>query len=406
MKSSKNRLKAEEAKEKKAAFGPDIDLNAFLDDTPEHGYLPDVSELPGDKKESMLSVGVDADEKDRSGTFVQMDHSVVHSSSKQEGIEILGADEALKKYGWLSDYWWKAVDVGADKYTAQAELKHKKGYFIRADVGVKSKFPVQACLYLDKENLAQNVHNIIIAEEGAELNIITGCTTAPRIGSGIHIGISEFYVKKNAKVTFTMIHNWGEEIVVRPRSVIIVEEGGTFISNYVCMKKTKSLQMYPTVHLNGKNSLARLNSIIVAPRDSEMDVGSRVMLNEEGARAEIVSRAITTGGKIIARGHLAGNAKNIKAHLECRGLILSDEGAIHAIPELEGHVKNIDMSHEAAVGKIAQDEIEYLMARGLAEDEATSIIVRGFLNVGIEGLPPQLKYEIDRVISSSDVKGM
>jgi len=203
-----------------------------------------------------------------------------------------------------------------------------------------------------------------------------------------------------------MIHNWNENIVVRPRSVIVVEDGGIFISNYVCMKKTKSLQMYPTVHLNGKNSLARLNSILVAPIGSEIDVGSRVILNKEGARAEIISRAITTGGKIIARGHLAGNAPNIKAHLECRGLILSDKGIVHAIPELEGHAKDVDMSHEAAVGKIAEEEIEYLMARGLAEDEATSTIVRGFLNVDIEGLPQQLKNEIDKIIISSDVGGM
>ncbi len=108
----------------------------------------------------------------------------------------------------------------------------------------------------------------------------------------------------------------------------------------------------------------------------------------------------------MARGHLIGNAPGIKAHLECRGLILSDRGVVHAIPELEGHAKDVDMSHEAAVGKIAQDEIEYLMARGLTEDEATSTIVRGFLNVDIEGLPRQLKDEIDKLINSSDAGGM
>jgi len=406
MKNNTSKLKAEEAKEKKAPIGPDIDLNEFLDEAPIHDYLPDASKLPEDKKKDMLSVGVDISKKERSGTYVQVDHSVVHSTSRQEGIEVLGTKEALKKYEGLPEYWWKAVDPGVDKYTAQAELKHTEGYFIRAKKGVKTIFPVQACLYLDKQDIAQNVHNLIIAEEDSELNIITGCSTASGLHSGIHIGISEFYVKKCAKITFTMIHNWAEEVVVRPRSVIIVEEGGTFISNYVCMRKTRSLQMYPAVHLNGKNSVAQLNSILVAPEGSELDVGSKVILNREGARAEIISRTITTGGKIIARGHLAGNAAGIKAHLECRGLILKDGGIIHAIPELEGHVRDVDMSHEAAVGKIAQEEIEYLMARGLTEDEATSTIVRGFLNVDIEGLPEALKNEIDNVISSSDVKGM
>lgn len=401
-----NKLKAEQAKEKKALFGPDINLDDFSDEAPERDYISDSSKFSEEEKKTMLYTGVDVSGKNRSGTYVQIDHSVVQNTSTQQGIEVLGTTETLKKYGWLSDYWWKAVDSGADKYTSQAELKHNNGYFIRAQKGIKTANPVQACLYIDKKNLAQNVHNIIIAEEDSELNIITGCTTAPKTESGIHIGISEFYVKKNAKVTFTMIHNWNEDFVVRPRSGIFVEEGGIFISNYICMKKTKSLQMYPTVNLRGKNSLARLNSILVAPKGSELDVGSRAILNAEGARAEIISRAITTGGKIIARGQLIGNVPHIKAHLECRGLILSDEGEMIAIPELYGRAKDVDMSHEAAVGKIAQAELEYLMARGLTEDEATSTIVRGFLNVDIQGLPEQLKNEIDKIVSSSDLKGM
>ena len=133
-----------------------------------------------------------------------------------------------------------------------------------------------------------------------------------------------------------------------------------------------------------------------------MDVGSRVLLKAKGTRAEIISRAITTGGEIIARGHIHGQVPEIKAHLECKGLILSDEGLIHAIPELEGNKKDIDLSHEAAVGKIAREEVEYLMARGLSEDEATATIVRGFLHVEIEGLPPELKAEMDRAVEMSE----
>jgi Fe-S cluster assembly scaffold protein SufB len=133
-----------------------------------------------------------------------------------------------------------------------------------------------------------------------------------------------------------------------------------------------------------------------------MDVGSRVLLKAKGTRAEIVSRAIPTGGKIIARGHINGLVPEIKAHLECKGLILSDDGVIHAIPELEGHKQEVDLSHEAAVGKIAQEELEYLMARGLSEEEATATIVRGFLHVDIEGLPPELKAEMDKAVELSE----
>jgi len=219
------------------------------------------------------------------------------------------------------------------------------------------------------------------------------------------VGISEFFIKKDAKLTFTMIHNWAEDMVVRPRSVARVEEGGLFLNNYICMKPVRSLQMYPTSYLVGKDAIARFYSIIVGSPGSDYDIGGRIFLKKPGNRAEIIARMISNGAKIINRGHLIGEVPDIKAHLECRGLLLNG-GLIHAIPELEGHVDGVEMSHEAAVGKIAQEEINYLMSRGLSQDEATSTIVRGFLSVDIPGLPPQLKAEIDKAIEESDKEMM
>jgi hypothetical protein len=190
-------------------------------------------------------------------------------------------------------------------------------------------------------------------------------------------------------------------MVVRPRSVARVEEGGLFLNNYICMKPVRSLQMYPTSHLVGKDAIARFYSIIVGSPGSDYDIGGRIFLKKPGNRAEIIARMISNGARIISRGHLIGEVPDIKAHLECRGLLLNG-GLIHAIPELEGHVDGVEMSHEAAVGKIAQEEINYLMSRGLSQDEATSTIVRGFLSVDIPGLPPQLKTEIDKAIEESD----
>jgi hypothetical protein len=284
-----------------------------------------------------------------------------------------------------------------DKYSASAETDLHNGYVIRALPGAKSIYPIQACLYMGKDGLQQNVHNIIIAEEGSELHIITGCTTAPHTKRGIHIGVSEFFIKKNAKLSFTMIHNWAEDMVVRPRSVARVEEGGLFLNNYVCMKPVRSLQMYPTTHLVGENAVARYYSIIVGSPGSEYDVGGRIFLEKPGARAEIIARAISNGGVIVSRGDLIGEVPGIKAHLECKGLILNG-GVIHAIPELRGFADGVEMSHEAAVGKIAQEEINYLMSRGLDEEEATSTIVRGFLNLDIPELPAPLRAEIDRAV--------
>lgn len=114
-----------------------------------------------------------------------------------------------------------------------------------------------------------------------------------------------------------MIHSWGENIAVRPRSVTIIEEGGQFISNYVCMEKVKDVQMYPTTKLVGEGAVARLNSILVAPEGSHLDIGGKALLEVPGTRAEIVTRTISTGGEIINRGNLTGRAEGIRAHLEC-----------------------------------------------------------------------------------------
>lgn len=395
--------KAKLAIDKKATLGPDLDLNQFDDAPVPHSYLADedLCELPGAEQQRLIMAGLDVHKKERGGTYFQKDTSVIHCHAPQEGIEVMPIRKALEQFDWIRDYYWNLVSVDTDKYTAAAELGLHDGYFIRALPGRKSIYPVQACLYLDKDGLQQNVHNIIIAEEGAELHIITGCSTSPHMKRGAHVGISEFYVKKNAKLSFTMIHNWAEEMEVRPRSVAQVEEGGLFLNNYICMKPVSSLQMYPTTYLSGEEAVARFYSIVVGSPGSNYDLGGRIFLNHKGDRAEIVTRAISNGAKIMARGHLIGNVPDIKAHLECRGLLLNG-GTIHAIPELEAHSDGVEMSHEAAVGKIAQEEIAYLMSRGLDEDEATATIVRGFLSVDIPGLPPQLKAEIDKAIEESD----
>ena len=401
--SEKHKDKARAAAAKPAAFGEDIDLGAYVSSTEEQPYQADPSKLPAGAKERMLEAGIILDDPgQRAGTFIQMDNAPVHSSVRQEGVEVIAVSQALEKYDWLSDYWWQAVAVDTDKYTASIELNQHNGYFIRTLPGYKTIYPVQACLYLAKARLAQNVHNIIIAEENSELHIITGCTTASNEEAGLHLGVSEFYIKKGAKVTFTMIHNWNPEVAVRPRTGVIIEEDGLFLSNYVLTKPVRSLQMYPTARCVGENAVVRFNSILVAAPGSSLDVGSRAILNAKGAKTEIISRAITTGGSIVARGYIEGNAPDVKGHLECRGLILMGEGIIHAIPELKGTLAGIDLSHEAAVGKIAEEEVEYLMARGLTRSEATATIVRGFLRVDIEGLPPLLSAELRRAIEASE----
>ncbi|MBC7345912.1 MAG: SufD family Fe-S cluster assembly protein [Clostridia bacterium] len=395
--------RARAAAGKAAAYGEDLDLNSYRVSAATLPYLNDPTQLAAEDRARLLAAGVDVTGSDRAGTFIQINQSVVHCGVAQEGLEVLSTAEALEKYPWAEEYWWRAVLPDQDKYTAHVALApQRNGYFIRALPGARAVYPLQACLYLQQEGAVQDVHNIVIAEEGAELHLVSGCTSAARVKHGAHIGISEFYVKKGARLTFTMIHNWAEGVAVRPRSGTVIAEGGLFLSNYVCLQPVRTMQMYPTAWLQGPGAVARYYSILVAPPGSSMDVGSRVVLQAPRTRAEVVARTLTTGGEIINRGCLVAEAPEVKAHLECRGLVLAETGVIHAIPELLAKVGNVDLSHEAAVGKIAEEEIEYLMARGLSEDEATATIVRGFLNVQMMGLPPALQAEIDKAVEAGE----
>lgn len=345
--------------------------------------------------EKLREVGIELDPSKRSGTFVQQDQEVRSVASFYEGVEVMSIRDAMKKYDWVKDYFWRVLRRDQDEFTMEADSEDVNGYFIRALPNAKVEIPVEACLFLHKAK-KQKVHNIIIAEEGSELNILTGCTSHPT-AVGMHIGLSEFFVKRNAKLTFTMIHSWHNKIEVRPRSAAIVEENATFISSYILLNPVKLVQMYPTAYVH-KNARAIFSNVIVALEGSVVDSGSRAVLKEQGATTEIVSRTISKGGKVIARGQIIGESEAVKGHLECKGLILSENGEITAIPELIAKKPNIELSHEAAIGKIAEEEIFYLMSRGMSRDEAISAIVRGFMEVEIKGLPEVLKKTIDKAI--------
>jgi Fe-S cluster assembly scaffold protein SufB len=392
--------RAESAASKKAAYGEDFELEKFEEGSKVSKPVENLQTLDEDSKKTLLQVGVVPSEEGRSGSFLVLDNAVSHTSLKDKNVELMSTHKALEKYEWLKDYSWKLVQVDADKYTAKTYLEDADGYFVRVPAGKKSSMPVQTCLMLDSKKVSQTVHNIIVVEEGATLDIITGCTSRKGVEEGIHMGISEMYVKKGATLNFTMIHNWAEQIGVRPRTVVQVEEGGTYVSNYICLKPVRSVQMYPTVRLEGKGAVTRLNTIAIAHSNSELDLGSRAIFNAPETKAELVSRTITIGGRVIARGEMIANEKGAKGHLECKGLVLG-KGSQLAIPILDANIDDVELTHEAAVGKIAKDQVEYLMARGLTEEEAVGMIVRGFLDVGIRGIPDELKKEIEDTISQT-----
>jgi Fe-S cluster assembly scaffold protein SufB len=400
------KVRAEKAKEKKAVFGPDIDLSRYTQHI-ERGRIESLENLSQQAKEAAIMTGINIKEELRSGSYMQIDQSVVYESLNKayEGkLEIMSTTDALSRYDWLEDYYWKAVPVDQDKYTAQAALNMTHGYFIRVFPHQKPQYPVQSCLLVAENYVSQNVHNMIIVEEGAELQVITGCTLSKSDAEGIHLGISEFYVKKGGKLFFTMIHNWADNFHVRPRTWAVIEEDGAFVSNYVLLKPVKSIQAFPVAYLKGDRSSAKFNTVVYGLKDSNIDLGSRIILEGKDTRGESVARTIAADESVIySRGDLIAKTKGYcLAHLDCRGILFSNKAKIYAIPQLvsDGALK-AELSHEASIGPIAEEQVEYLMSRGISREDAVSVITSGFLNLDIPFIPEFLDRNIKEVIKAT-----
>jgi Fe-S cluster assembly scaffold protein SufB len=367
----------------------------------------DLTKIPHKILEEAQKAGLESGEgeKTRSATYFHINQETVAASVNElyEGkLELMDIKAAHKKYPWLQDYMWKLVSKDKDEYTKRVAEDYSGGYFMRILPGAEIAFPLQSCLMITQRNLEQRVHNIIIAEENSKAHIITSCVQHSTVKNASHLGISEIYVKKGALLNFTMIHQWSEETMVRPRSAAQVDDKATFVSNYVCMRPVHDIQMYPSAACVGEESRVSFNSILYGHRNSKLDIGSKAVLTGKGSKAEMISRAITReGSKMIIRGLIEGDNSDCKGHLECKGLIMDDESFMQSIPELIASKKGVEITHEAAVGKISEKEITYLMTRKLSREQAVSLIIRGFMDVSILGLPDALNKEIKAIVDSS-----
>jgi Fe-S cluster assembly scaffold protein SufB len=292
------------------------------------------------------------------------------------------------------EYLWRLVDPAADKYTALAALRGRGGYFIKVKRGVKVEEPIMACLYMSYGGL-QAPHNIVVIEEGAEATVYTGCTIAPEV-LGLHVGISEFYVGKSAKLRFIMVHSWNRVSHVRPRTIVSVDHGGEYISYYVNMARVKTLQTYPKVHL-ADDAKAFLASILLGLGKADIDVGSSVYIHGNNSGAELVSRALARDeAKIFMRALILGEGVS-RGHIDCRGLMLSDKASIQTVPELIAKNPNVMLTHEASIGRLAEDEINYLVSKGFSKEDAVSALIRGFASIDIKGLPDRVRSYIESI---------
>ncbi len=369
-------------------------------DAPPPSLVP-TDRVADDDAAALSEVGVLLEGEPRSGTYIMRDFHALCAEGTTDDLEILPIAEALNRYDWLREkYYWQATPTDLDDVTARCAAQPEPvGFFVRVRQGAKVTMPCQAALYMASANIAQILHNVVILEEDSELHLITGCVSGHGAGRGVHFAVTENYIGPNATLTSTMVHSWSPEIVVRPRSGTIVEAGGSLISNYVSLRPAKDIQSNPRTWLNGEGASAKYLTIILGSQGATIDIGGEVYLNGEGSSAELAHRGVCTGGHIYQKGLLYGNA-GCRAHVDCAGLLLDPkvDGFIESIPGLVAMHPEARMSHEASIGKIAPEQVEYLQARGMEEREAISMIIRGFLDTDIEGLGPELDARIAEIV--------
>ncbi|MCD6457944.1 MAG: SufD family Fe-S cluster assembly protein [Thermoproteales archaeon] len=355
----------------------------------------DISRIP---KKAVEDLGVSIEEPKISGMYVQVDNSIIRLVVKKElekkGVVLLDLEEALEDPQYRK-FYWKALPVDYDEYTAAAELYGYHGVFLYVPEGVNVAFPVQACFLISSGKVGQAVHNIIVVDKNASLTINTTC--AALRGESIHIGVTEMFVGENANLTYIMVHGWTSKVQVRPRTGVIVGKNGVFTSHYINLKPVEYIQSYPRILLKD-NAKAYYSSVIVGRGRSYMDLGSEIILEGHNSRGEIISRSIARDdSRLIMRSCLKGYGVNTRGHLECKGLQLSDNASIETIPILESRTTGAILTHEASIGRISEEELNYLMSKGFTEEEATSIVIRGFIDIGLDKIPKTLRSQLESI---------
>ena len=374
---------------KPSKYGIDLDISKYVVEEAE------ISEYANEDENKILEkasekIGI---EKEKFN-YIQINQKAIFKKYQEKGLIVIPLKKAIEENEIAKKFSWKIIDPSYDKYTALTYLKGNDiGYFIYVPPNTKIDFPIYNCLILKKD--IQLVHNLIFVDKNSEAHIISGCTV-PHQTEGIHIGISEFYISKNAKASFTMLHSWSKNVHVRPRTVAYVEENGEFINYYISYSEVASLQMYPKVILND-NAKTQMYSLIIGKNNAKYDIGSEAILNGKNSSAEIISRVIALEeSEIITRAKIIGKNYS-KGHIECFGLIESEKAKISTYPILISKNQEATLTHEAAIGKISREEIEYLMAKGFNEEEAKSIIIRGFSNIEVKELPEIIRKQIQYI---------
>ncbi|MEM3035417.1 MAG: Fe-S cluster assembly protein SufB [Thermoplasmata archaeon] len=390
-------------------WGPPLDLNF---DKIRYYVLPDEikarswEELPPEIRETYEKLGVpEMERKYLSGSVAQLDSEGVYANIKKQleekGVIFLDSDSALKKYPDLfKEYFFKIVPVMDSKFSALNGAVWSGGSFIYVPENVHIDLPLMTYFRMNMQKEGQFEHTIIIAEKGSYVSYIEGCTAPIYNITSLHSAVVEVYVKENAHVKFTTVQNWSNDILNLSTERARVEKNGRmeWVSGSLGSKIT---MLYPSSYLVGENASASHLSISLASNNTWKDNGSKVLHLAPRTTSKVISKSISlTGGTTVFRSliRIPKGSVNSVSHVQCDALILDKNSRNFTFPHNEVYEESSTVTHEATAGRIGDEQIFYMMSRGLTDDEARSMIVLGFLDNVMKEIPLEFSLELNRLI--------
>jgi Fe-S cluster assembly protein SufB len=363
-------------------------------------------DVPSYIKDTFNKLGIpEAEQKFLSGVAAQYESEVVYHNIKKDmeekGVLFLGMDDGLAKYPDLvKEYFCTIIPHNDNKFAALNTAVWSGGSFIYVPPGVHVEMPLQAYFRINAKNVGQFERTLIIVDEGAYVHYVEGCTAPIYSSDSIHSAVVEIIVKKGGRCRYTTIQNWSNNVYNLVTKRAVAEEKATmeWVDGNLGSKVTMK---YPAVYLTGEGAHGEVLSIAFAGKGQHQDAGGKVVHVAPNTTSRIISKSICKGGgRSSYRGLLKVHeqAINSKSNVVCDALLLDEDSRSDTYPYIEIDNQDVDIGHEASVSKVGEEQLFYLMSRGINEEMANTLVVNGFIEPLVKELPMEYAIEMNRLI--------
>ncbi len=373
---------------------------------PSEGEGQSWDDVPDNIKETFDRLGIpEAEQKFLSGVGAQYESEMVYHNIQEhlasQGVIFVSIENGLREYPELfREYFGKVIPIEDNKFAALNGAVWSGGSFVYVPAGVKIDLPMQAYFRINTAELGQFERTLIILEEGAQAHYVEGCTAPIYSTDSFHSGVIEIVVKKDARMRYTTIQNWSTNMYNLVTQRALVHEGATM--EWVDANLGSKLTMkYPSCYLLGENAHGEILSMAFAGTGQHQDTGGKILHFAPNTSSKITSKSISKGkGRASYRGLLKVHkgAGNVKSSVVCDALLLDQESRSDTYPYIEIDEDDVTIGHEASVSKVGEEQLFYLMSRGLTEEQATTMVVSGFIEPLVKELPMEYAVEMNRLI--------